>query len=192
MNCPECGGPLESQGEFKHSCSNCGVAFVQQEFWGEGMVNSNEKGKSAEREFAKLVGGKRVPLSGAMRSGEDFANDVLLPNGWQAEVKRFKAGEKTLYGWLFDPVERPDIVGFRADKMPWVVAMNAGKFNRMMNVHIAAQILTSLVDEDGFVIPGMYKEFAEAVEKLDEALAGARRENENEWHKAKEQLKNTD
>ena len=85
-----------------------------------------------EREFAELCGGRRVPLSGA-QSG--FENDVLIetPVGTlRAEVKRRKDGFATLYGWIEDGHEKPDIVAFRADRKPWLVAMPIDVFLRLI------------------------------------------------------------
>ena len=93
---------------------------------------SRDKGMRGEREFAELVSGKRIPLSGA-QSG--FENDVLIetPVGTlRAEVKRRKGGFATLYGWLEDERERPDIVAFRADRKPWLVAMPLDVFLRLI------------------------------------------------------------
>jgi hypothetical protein len=85
-----------------------------------------------EREFAELVGGKRIPLSGAQAG---FENDVLIetPKGTlRAEVKRRKGGFTMLYGWLEDERERPDIVAFRADRKPWLVAMPLDVFLKLI------------------------------------------------------------
>lgn len=90
---------------------------------------SQRKGGAGEREFAKLVNGYKIPLSGAM---EGYTNDVELPNGWQAEVKRKKTMEKTLYGWILDEREKPDIVAFRGDRMPWIVSMKLDKFKYLL------------------------------------------------------------
>lgn len=107
---------------------------------------SKRKGYSGENEFAKLTGGKRVPLSGAM---EGYTNDVILPNAWQVEVKRRKEMEKTLYSWLLDEREKPDIVAFRADRMPWVVSMTLDKFMYLMEVEIEARKIMMQIQEDG-------------------------------------------
>lgn len=90
---------------------------------------SQRKGSGGEREFAKLTGGLRVPLSGAM---EGFSNDVILPNGMGVEVKRRKDMEKTLYSWILDERENPDLVAFRADNMPWIVCMTLDKFKHFL------------------------------------------------------------
>jgi hypothetical protein len=85
-----------------------------------------------EREFAELVAGRRVPLSGAQ---EGFGNDVEVPTPMgtlRAEVKRRKGGFSTLYGWLEDERERPDIVAFRADRKPWLVAMPVETFLKLI------------------------------------------------------------
>lgn len=93
---------------------------------------SRDKGMRGEREFAELVGGKRIPLSGAQRG---FENDVEVPTPMgtlRAEVKRRKSGFSTLYGWIEDERERPDIVAFRADRKPWLVAMPLEVFQRLI------------------------------------------------------------
>src|SRR5690606_8963393 len=57
---------------------------------------SKRKGSSAEREFAKLIGGHRIPLSGSV-SG--FKGDVKgLGLTW--EVKRRREAFSRIYGWL--------------------------------------------------------------------------------------------
>lgn len=93
---------------------------------------SRDKGMRGEREFAGLVGGKRIPLSGAQNG---FENDVLVPTPIgtiRAEVKRRKSGFSTLYGWIEDERERPDIVAFRADRKPWLVAMPLDVFLKLI------------------------------------------------------------
>lgn len=93
---------------------------------------SRDKGMRGEREFAELVRGKRIPLSGAQKG---FENDVLVPTPIgtiRAEVKRRKRGFSTLYGWLEDERERPDIVAFRADRKPWLVAMTLETFLKLI------------------------------------------------------------
>jgi hypothetical protein len=95
-------------------------------------ITSRRKGIRGEREFAELVGGRRVPLSGAHRG---FENDVEIPTPvgvLRAEVKRRKSGFTTLYRWLEDERERPDIVAFRADRKPWLVAMPLDVFLKLI------------------------------------------------------------
>lgn len=67
-------------------------------------IKSKQKGNRREREFAKLIGGTRVPLSGAI---DGYANDVK-GLGLEWEVKARKSGCKTLYGWLEDEREQQD------------------------------------------------------------------------------------
>lgn len=50
----------------------------------------------------------------------------------RAEVKRKKSGFATLYGWLEDEREKPDVVAFRADRKPWLVCMELGTFLRLI------------------------------------------------------------
>ncbi|MCA0986514.1 hypothetical protein [Guptibacillus algicola] len=90
---------------------------------------SKKKGYRGEAEFAKLTQGFRVPLSG---STPHYKHDVMLPNGWAVEVKRKKTGFTTLYNWL-EQQNSPDIVAFRADYRPWVVAMTLDRFLTLLN-----------------------------------------------------------
>lgn len=91
---------------------------------------SKRKGSAGEREFADLIGGKRVPLSGAL--GGEYSNDVTAPNGWSIEVKRRADGFKTIYDWVLDERENPDAVAFRADRKPWLIVMHVDKFIELM------------------------------------------------------------
>lgn len=125
-----------------------------------------------QREFAKLANGRVVPGSGA--AGGDFSNDVHLRNGWQAEVKRFRTGEKTLYDWLQDEREKPDIVAFRADRMPWVVAMLAPRFVALTAVQMAAMELLDTLDDD-FPDPVYFEDFMEAAAGLRKAVMNSTR-----------------
>jgi hypothetical protein len=90
---------------------------------------SKRKGYEGERELVSLIpGSKRVPLSGSI--GGEHSNDVILPNGWRAEVKRRKSGMKQLYDWLNQ--SSPDVVAFRADRKPWLVVLPLDKFLELM------------------------------------------------------------
>ncbi|MDK8182083.1 hypothetical protein [Paenibacillus sp. UMB4589-SE434] len=91
--------------------------------------SQRDKGARGEREFAELVGGQRVPLSGAM---DGYWNDVKLPNGMEAEVKRRKGGFNQLYQWVLDEREKPDIVAIRTDRRPWLVAMTLETFQDLI------------------------------------------------------------
>jgi len=85
---------------------------------------SKQKGNRREREFAKLIEGRRIPLSGAQ---EGFENDVEgLGIRW--EVKSRKNGFQTLYKWLEDEREKPDALALKADRKPWLVVMELDKF----------------------------------------------------------------
>lgn len=91
-------------------------------------LKSRRKGQSAEREFAKLIGGHRVPLSGAQ---EGYRNDVI-GMGLEWEVKRRKSGFKQLYEWIEDEREQPDAVALRTDGKQWIVCMTLDKFKELM------------------------------------------------------------
>lgn len=83
---------------------------------------SRRKGQRVERDFAKLAGGARVPLSGALRG--NLSNDVNLPpdlGGLSVEVKYRSSGLSTLYKWVLDAVEKPDAVVVKAPNQPFLV-----------------------------------------------------------------------
>ncbi|WP_067936490.1 hypothetical protein [Alicyclobacillus kakegawensis] len=75
-----------------------------------------DKGARAERQLAKLLGGERVPLSGA--AGGSYTGDVMaLGLRWEAKVRG--DGFKQLYGWL----EGRDALAVKADRSEWLVIM---------------------------------------------------------------------
>lgn len=78
---------------------------------------SRQKGARREREFAALVEGERVPLSGA--AGGSFAGDVLALGGLRFEVKARADGFRTLYAWL----DGADALALKADRRPWLVVL---------------------------------------------------------------------
>lgn len=89
---------------------------------------SRDKGGRGEREFAKLIGGVRVPLSGSQNG---FKGDVKgLGITW--EIKRRRSGFKQLYGWLEKESEQPDALAVRADRKDWIVCMKLDKFLELM------------------------------------------------------------
>lgn len=90
--------------------------------------SQRDKGQRREREFAELVGGHRVPLSGAQ---EGYRNDVI-GLGLEWEVKSRKSGFKTLYDWIEDEREQPDAVAIKVDRKPWLVCMTLDKFKELM------------------------------------------------------------
>ncbi|PAE90922.1 hypothetical protein [Shouchella clausii] len=89
--------------------------------------SQRDKGQRREREFAKLIGGMRVPLSGAQ---EGYKNDVI-GMGLEWEVKARKSGFKTIYDWLEDEREQPDALALKADNKPWLVVMTLDKFKEI-------------------------------------------------------------
>src|SRR5690606_23185668 len=89
--------------------------------------HSRDKGVRAEREFAKLISGERVPLSGA--AGGRFAGDVV-GLGLKWEVKRRADGFKELYKWL----EGKDALAVRADRREWLVVIPLERFLQMVGV----------------------------------------------------------
>lgn len=92
---------------------------------------SAQKGRRLEQELAHLVGGRRVPLSGAL---DGMPNDVVARNGWRLEANGRAAQFGTLYRWLGEA----DVVAFRelegdgpwlfACRLEWMVArMRSGQ-----------------------------------------------------------------
>ncbi|ARC32121.1 MULTISPECIES: hypothetical protein [Bacillus cereus group] len=90
--------------------------------------SQRDKGMRREREFASLIGGARVPLSGAI---DGYSNDVK-GLGLEWEVKARKEGFKTLYNWLEDEREQPDALAIKADRKPWLVVMPLDTFLKMV------------------------------------------------------------
>lgn len=82
---------------------------------------SRDKGARREREFASIISGTRVPLSGAM--GGEYVGDVK-GCGLLWEVKARKQAWGQLYTWL----DKVDAVALKADKKDWLVCMRAKKF----------------------------------------------------------------
>jgi len=80
---------------------------------------NRRKGQRVERDFAKLSGGQRVPLSGALRG--ELSNDVALPDGLKVEIKYRTSGLTTLYKWVLDEAEKPDAVVVKAPNQPFLV-----------------------------------------------------------------------
>lgn len=179
--CVECAGELQGD-ERKLVCRECGTVYEQMEIFGGDTVvkrtasqigrHARKKGLEGKSEFAKLIGGEVVTESGT--AGGNSSNSVHLPNGMQAEVKRFKEGEKTLYSWI---EERPDLVGFRADDKPWIVAMYAPKFKLLMDIQIAAENVAKYTEE-GFPSPVYIEEFMDSMNELQRLLKQTKRQSE--------------
>lgn len=77
--------------------------------------SQRDKGYRNEREFANLINGKRIPLSGAC---EGFKGDVSgLDLLWEVKVRG--DGFKELYKWL----EGKDALAVKADRKQWLVVI---------------------------------------------------------------------
>lgn len=86
--------------------------------------SQRDKGARAEREFAKLIGGERVPLSGA--AGGSYRGDVIgLGLRWECKVRG--DGFKQLYNWI----EGKDALAIRADRKEWLVILPLDKFREI-------------------------------------------------------------
>jgi hypothetical protein len=88
-------------------------------------LKSRTKGAALERQFAHAVGGKRVPLSGAV---EGYPGDVkALGLVW--EVKGRRGGFKLLYDFL----KGKDALAVRQDRHEWLVVMPVDTFLNLLN-----------------------------------------------------------
>lgn len=88
--------------------------------------SQKQKGNRREREFARLIGGQRVALSGSLKSlGDELTGDVE-GLGLRWEVKARANGFKTLYGWLEE--EAIDALAIKADRREWLVVMPLSRF----------------------------------------------------------------
>lgn len=87
---------------------------------------SRDKGGRTERDFAKRIGGQRVPLSGAMNG---YKGDVIgLGMTWECKARA--DGFKMLYGWLEGEV---DALAVKADRKEWLVVMPLDKFKTLID-----------------------------------------------------------
>lgn len=84
-----------------------------------------DKGLRSEREFAKLIGGERVPLSGA--AGGSYTGDVIgMGMTWECKVRA--DGFKQLYMWLGSN----DALAVKADRKEWLVVVPLSKFKELI------------------------------------------------------------
>lgn len=84
---------------------------------------SKRKGQRTELEFAKLIGGTKTPLSGAL--GGEHSGDVKgLDLTWECKAR--KDGFKQLYGWLEN--EKVDALALKANRKSWLVVMTLDTF----------------------------------------------------------------
>lgn len=91
-----------------------------------GGRKSKQKGNRMEREFAKLIGGERVPLSGAV--GGKYSGDVTgLGLLWECKVR--KDGFKQLYKWLDG---ENDALAIKADRKEWLVVVPLSRFKELI------------------------------------------------------------
>lgn len=91
----------------------------------KGGKRSALKGKRAEREIARLLGGRRVPLSGAL---DGLPNDVVLPNGWRCEVKVRRRGLERFYRGL----AASDVLLIEEEELPRLAVMGLHALQAVM------------------------------------------------------------
>lgn len=92
--------------------------------------SQKQKGNRREREFAKLIGGMRIPLSGAAKHvGKEHTGDVD-GLGLRWEVKARKDGFKTIYKWLEQ--DGVDALALKADRKEWLVVLPIGKLMELI------------------------------------------------------------
>lgn len=88
---------------------------------------SRDKGNRQKREFARLIGGRHTPLSGAVNG---YPNDVE-ELGMKFNVKDRKDGFKQIYKWLLSE-DKPDALALKADRKPWLAVMMLEKFMKFV------------------------------------------------------------
>ncbi len=116
------------------------------------------KGNEGERQLARLLGGKRMPLSGS--AGGQFAGDVIVPGLGRGEVKRRRDGFKELYKWL----EGRDFLAVRADRREWLIVMGLDAARDLL----LSECLYYCVREDYNCIAD--PEYRERDERIEQAL----------------------
>lgn len=90
---------------------------------------SKAKGSTAEREFARLLGGERVPLSGSLRAMPGDVKGLGLL--WEVKQRRNGAGWKQLNEWL----KGRDALALHQPYKGWLVVMPLETFlNLLPNV----------------------------------------------------------
>ena len=91
----------------------------------KGGRRPRDKGIRAERELARMLGGQRVPLSGA--AGGAFGGDIkAMGLTWQVKVEA--DGWRRLYRLL----ETHDAVAVKADRKPWLFVMPIDTFLKLV------------------------------------------------------------
>jgi hypothetical protein len=86
------------------------------------MTNkAKQKGDRFERAFAKRIGGKKVPGSGAIPG---LPGDVIGPDGKIWECKARKDGFKQFYKWI----DGKDALVIKADGKKWLVVMEYDRY----------------------------------------------------------------
>jgi Holliday junction resolvase len=88
--------------------------------------SQRNKGARVEREIAKLLGGERVPLSGAT----SFAKGDVTAYNMTFEVKARKDGFKQIYTWLNG--EDIDALVIKADRKEPLVVLPISTFKELM------------------------------------------------------------
>jgi len=87
---------------------------------------SKQKGSTAEREFARLVDGERVPLSGSLK---ELPGDVRgLGLLWEVKQRRNGAGWKKLNQWL----KGRDALALHQPYKGWLVVMPLETFLNLL------------------------------------------------------------
>lgn len=89
-------------------------------------LKSKRKGSRTELEFAKLVGGQRVPLSGAMGFLDSQYKGDVKGMGLVWECKARKDGFKQIYKYL----EGVDALAVKADRKEWLAIVPISTFKK--------------------------------------------------------------
>lgn len=91
---------------------------------------SRDKGARFERRVAKMLGGSRVPLSGAVKTDAAFRDDVIDLHGDRYECKVRARGFSMLYRWIEDTFA----LVIAADREEPLVVLRMSDYQRLIGV----------------------------------------------------------
>lgn len=88
------------------------------------MSKSSQKGAEGEREFARVIGGKKTSIRGLPTP------DVTGPDGTTYEVKRRAKSFTTIYN-AYAQTDGVDVVAIRDNYKPWMIVVPLGEWLRL-------------------------------------------------------------
>lgn len=130
-------------------------------------LNSRNKGRRGEYEVARLIGGKRQALSGAIEGTNDVVPPEILAS-WAIEVKRRKVLPNLLTEALAQAAAatkgsmKKPMVFYREDNGRWMVAAYGDDF--MQFVSALAEV------GNGYAIKAQVRSIKRALSDIEEML----------------------